>query len=163
MAFPEKCKFFRESDVRAAQNLPETRERKSGGRKMSKASKSLLLGLAILLATSAFAGNPFAANQGSVQLTSPVTVSGQAVPAGHYSVKWEGSGPNVQMSILKGNRVVATAPARVLDLTQSPSNDAAVLQSNPDGSKSLAEVRFSGKKYALAIGGDASTADSGSK
>jgi hypothetical protein len=123
--------------------------------KFANISKGLLLGLALLLATSAFA----AANQGSMQLQDPVTVSGKQLRAGDYSVKWDGNGPNVQLSILKGNKVVATTPARLIDLNEKSNNDAAVVQNNGDGSKSLAEIHFSGKKYALAIGSDSASMD----
>ena len=123
--------------------------------KFANTSKGLLLGLALLLATSAFA----AANQGSMQLQDPVTVSGKQLRAGDYSVKWDGNGPNVQLSILKGNKVVATTPARLIDLSEKSNNDAAVVQNNGDGSKSLAEIHFSGKKYALAIGSDSASMD----
>jgi len=109
--------------------------------KFANVSKGLLLGLALLLATSAFA----AANKGSMQLVDQVTVSGKQLPAGDYSVKWDGSGPNVELSILKGNKVVATTPARLIDLSQKTNSDAAVVQENGDGSKALTEIHFSGR------------------
>ena len=123
--------------------------------KFQSVSKSLLLGLALLLATSAFA----AANKGSLQLPDPVTVSGKQLSAGDYSVKWDGSGPNVELNILQGKKVVATTPARLIDLSQKPDNDAAVVKSNGDGSKSLTEIHFGGKKYALAIGSESANMD----
>jgi hypothetical protein len=115
--------------------------------KSSKISNSLVLGLALLLATIAFASN-----KGSLQLSEPVNVAGKQLPAGDYSVKWEGNGPNVELSILKGKAVVTKAPARLVDLSRTAGTDAAVTKVNSDGSKSLAEIRFSGKKQALAIG-----------
>ncbi|PYX77127.1 MAG: hypothetical protein DMG72_02860 [Acidobacteria bacterium] len=124
--------------------------------KRSTISKSLLLGMALLLATGAFA-----ANKGSLQVQDPVTVIGKQLPAGDYQLKWDGKGPNVELSILKGNKVVATVPARLVDINQSASSDAAVVRKNEDGSRSLSEIRFSGKKYALAIGEEAATADTG--
>ncbi len=124
--------------------------------KRSTISKSLLLGMALLLATGAFA-----ASKGSLQVQDPVTVSGKQLPAGDYQLKWDGKGPNVELSILKGNKVVATVPARLVDINQSASSDAAVVRKNEDGSRSLSEIRFSGKKYALAIGEEAATADTG--
>ena len=124
--------------------------------KLSTISKSLLLGMALLLATGAFA-----ANKGSLQVQDPVTVSGKQLPAGDYQLKWDGKGPNVELSILKGNKVVATVPARLVDINQSASSDATVVRKNEDGSRSLSEIRFSGKKYALAIGEEAATADTG--
>jgi len=123
--------------------------------KFANLSKGLLLGLALLLATSAFA----AVNKGSLQLLDPVTIGGKQLPAGDYSVKWDGNGPNVEVNILQRNKVVATTPARLIDLSQKPNNDAAVLTSSPDGSKSLTEIRFGGKNYALAIGTESASMD----
>jgi hypothetical protein len=123
--------------------------------KFANMYKGLLLGLALLLATSALA----AANKGSMQLLNPATVSGKQLPAGEYSVKWDGNGPNVELNILKDNKVVATTSARLIDLSQKPTSDAALVKSNDDGSRALTEIRFGGKKYALAIGQEAASMD----
>lgn len=123
--------------------------------KASKISKGLLLGLALLLATSVFA-----INKGSLQVSDPITVNGKQIGAGEYTVKWEGNGPDVELNILHGKNVVATVPARMVDLDRAPSRDSAVTVVNPDGHKSLNEIRFSGKKYALAIGAESAKAES---
>ena len=115
--------------------------------KFATVSKSLVLGLAVVLASSAFA-----ATKGNLQLTHPVTVNGTQLKAGDYKVQWEGSGPNVELSILQGKNVVAKVPARVVDLSAASRNDAAVTRKNDDGSSNLAGVRFEGKKVALEIG-----------
>src|SRR4029077_3947981 len=119
------------------------RERKRSAMSASKISKGLLLGLALLLATSGFA-----ANKGSLEVSDPVTVNGKQLAAGEYTVKWDGAGPNVELSIMKGKNVVATVPAHTLDLDQSPVRDSIVTSTNSDGHKSLSEIRFSGKKQA---------------
>jgi hypothetical protein len=124
--------------------------------KSSKLSKGLLLGLALLLATSAFA-----ANKGSLQVSDTVTVSGKQLARGEYTVKWEGNGPNVELNILQGKKVVATTPARLIDLNRSADGDSAVVRKNDDGSRTLAEIRFAGKKYALAVGNESAKAEAG--
>jgi hypothetical protein len=124
--------------------------------KALKISKGLLLGLALLLATSAFA-----ANKGNLQVSDPVTVNGKQIGAGDYTVKWDGNGPNVELNILHGKNVVATVPARMVDLDQTPNRDSAVTVLSPDGHKSLNEIRFSGRKYAFAIGSQTAQAESG--
>ena len=122
--------------------------------KVSRISKGLLLGLALLLATSAFA-----ANKGSVAVTDPVTVAGTQLAAGNYKLTWNGSGSSVQLNIMQGKNVVATVPARIVELERPAPSDSAVVSSNSDGSKSLSAIRFSGKKYALAIGQESAKAD----
>jgi hypothetical protein len=124
--------------------------------KSSKLSKGLLLGLALLLATSVFA-----ANKGSLQVSDAVTVSGKQLARGEYTVKWEGNGPNVELNILQGKKVVATTPARLIDLDRSADGDSAVVRKNDDGSRTLAEIRFAGKKYALAVGNESAKAEAG--
>jgi hypothetical protein len=125
--------------------------------KTAKMSKGLLLGLALLLATSAFASN-----KGSLAVTDPVSVGGKQLAAGDYKVSWEGNGPNVELSIMKGKNVVATVPAHMIELSSSASSDAAVVSHNSDGTQTLSEIRFSGKKYAFAIGGESARAETDS-
>ncbi len=126
--------------------------------KLSRISKGLLLGLALLLATSVFA-----ANKGSLAVTDPVTVAGKQLAAGEYKLTWDGSGSSVQLNIMQGKNVVATVPARMIELDRPANNSSAVVNSHTDGSKSLAEIRFSGKKYALAIGQESANAETVSK
>jgi hypothetical protein len=119
-----------------------------------KTSKSLFLGLALLLATSAFA-----ANKGSLTVQEPVMVNGTKLPAGDYKVQWEGTGPSVELSITQGKKVIAKVPAQIVNLEAPSSSDAAVVKKNGDGSKSLSEVRLSGKKFAIAVGEEAAKAE----
>jgi hypothetical protein len=122
---------------------------------VSKISKGLLLGLALLLATSGFA-----ANKGSLQVDNPVTINGKPLAAGEYTVKWDGAGPNVELNIMKGKNLVATVPARMLDLEQSPVRDSIITSVNSEGHKSVNEIRFSGKKYAFAVNAESAKAES---
>jgi hypothetical protein len=122
--------------------------------KASKISKGLLLGLTLLLATSLFA-----ANKGSLQVVDPLIVNGTQIAPGDYTVKWEGAGPTVELNILQGKNVIATVPARLVDLNHTPERNSAVTTVNSDGKKSLNEIRFSGRKYALAIGAETAKAE----
>jgi hypothetical protein len=115
--------------------------------KFATVSKSVVLGLAVMLASSAFA-----ATKGSLQLTNPVTVNGTTLKAGEYRLEWDGAGPNVELSILKGKNVVTKVPAHLVELQAPASDDAAVTRENGSGPNSLAGVRFHGKKTALELG-----------
>jgi hypothetical protein len=108
-------------------------------------SKSLVLGLALMLASSAFASD-----KGKLQIYNPVTVNGTTLKAGDYRLEWSGTG-TVELSILQGKKVLAKVPAHVVDLNYPSANDAAVV-TNSNGTKTLAGVRFEGKKYALELG-----------
>ncbi|MGA8190157.1 MAG: hypothetical protein WB776_19720, partial [Candidatus Sulfotelmatobacter sp.] len=109
-------------------------------------SRSLVLGLALLLTSSAFAGT-----KANLSINSPVTVNGTTLRPGDYKVQWEGSGPNVELSILQGKNVVAKTSAHLVELQTPAANDAAVTLKNDSGPNSLASIRFEGKKIALEL------------
>jgi len=115
--------------------------------KFATVSKSFLMGLALLLASSAFA-----ATKASLQLHNPTMVNGTKLQPGDYKLEWEGTGPSVEVSIKQGKNVVAKTQARVVDLPTAAVNSAAVTKTNDDGTKNLEGVRFEGKKYALELG-----------
>jgi hypothetical protein len=125
--------------------------------KFATVSKTLVMGMALLLASSAFA-----ANKGSLQLNNPTTVNGTQLKPGDYKVQWDGSGPNVELSIMQGKNVVAKVPAHVVTLDTASANDAAVTRKNDSGPNSLAGVRFQGKKFALELGEASDGMQSGS-
>jgi hypothetical protein len=125
--------------------------------KFATVSKSLVLGLALLFASSAFA-----ATKASLQLNNPVTVNGTTLKAGDYKVQWEGSGPNVELSILHGKDVVAKVPARVVELQAPAASDAAVTRKSDSGPNTLAGLRFEGKRFALELGEASDSMQSGS-
>ena len=133
--------------------------------KRSMISKSLLPGVALLLATAAFAADK---NKGSLQIPEEVSINGQGLPPGTYTVKWAAethtvklgdNDLNVDLSILQGNRVVASVPARMIGLQRSDSRDSVVERKNQDGSRSLLEIHFGGKKYAFALSGEQARTD----
>jgi hypothetical protein len=120
-------------------------------------SKSLVLGAALILASSAFA-----ATKASLSLSNPVVVNGTTLKAGDYKLQWDGSGPDVELSIMQGKTVLAKAPAHVVNLDNIAQNSAAVTKKSDDGTSTLAGVRFAGKKFALDLGGSTDNMQSGS-
>jgi hypothetical protein len=125
--------------------------------KFATVSKSVMLTLALVLASTAFA-----ASKGSLQLSSTTTINGTQVKPGEYKIEWEGSGPAVELSIKQGKNVIAKVPARVVDLNSVAVNDAAVVRVNGDGTSSLTGVRFQGKKFALELGESSEAMQAGS-
>ena len=94
----------------------------------------------------------FAASKANLTLNNPTSINGTSLKAGEYKLQWDGNGPNVEVSIMQGKKVVAKVPAKVVDLNQSSANDAALLKQNSDGTTTLAGARFQGKKFALELG-----------
>jgi hypothetical protein len=115
--------------------------------KFATICRSLIMGLVLLLASSAFAGT-----KANLTLLSSATVNGTQLKPGDYKLEWEGSGPDVDVSIMQGKKVLAKVPAKLVDLDAPAQNNAAVVKRNSDGTSSLAGARFQGKKVALEVG-----------
>jgi hypothetical protein len=125
--------------------------------KFATVSKSLVLGLAVLLASSAFA-----ATKANLHLNDSTTVNGVKLKPGDYKLEWDGTGPDVQVNIMQGKTVLAKAPAKVVDLQSPAQNNAAVVIKNNDGTTALSGARFEGKKFALEIGDNGEGMQAGS-
>ncbi len=117
-------------------------------------AKTLVLALAVLFATSAFASN-----KGSLHLQEAAQVSGQQLAPGDYQLRWDDTGPNVELSVMQGRKEVAKTSAKVVELDKKSDFDSAVVDRS-SGTPSVSQVRFAGKKYALAIGGGETTSAS---
>jgi hypothetical protein len=126
--------------------------------KLSTICKNLAPGRSLLLATSAFAENNV--NKGSFDVFEPLTVSGHQLAPGQYKLTWDGTGSRVELMILSQGKLVATVPARLIELGQAGRENATESQKNDDGSQSLTQIDFAGKKYALAFGVESAATDS---
>jgi hypothetical protein len=125
--------------------------------KFATVSKSLLMGLALLLASSAFA-----ATKASLTLQDPTTINGAKLKAGEYKLQWDGSGPNVEVSIIQGRTVLTKVPAKIVDLNSPAQSNAAIVTRHDDGSSTLAGARFEGKRFALELGDSSDGMQAGS-
>ena len=114
--------------------------------KLNHLAKTVVLGLAVLLASSAFASN-----KGSLQVREAVEVNGQQLAPGDYQLRWDGTGANVEVSFMQGKKEVAKASAKVVALDKASNYDSAVVD-HSSGKASVSEIRFAGKKCVLAIG-----------
>jgi hypothetical protein len=123
--------------------------------KLSTTCKNLLPGLALLVATSAFAANNV--NKGSFEVFEPITVGGHQLAPGQYKLTWDGTGSSVELMILSHRKLVATVPAQLVELSQDGQNNATESRKNDDGRQSLTRIDFAGKKYALAFGDQSAT------
>jgi hypothetical protein len=112
---------------------------------LNNLAKTVVLGLAVLLATSAFASN-----KGSLQVRETVEVNGQQLTPGDYQVRWDGTGSTVEVSFMQGKKEVAKTTAKIVALDKPYGFDSTVVD-HEGGKATISEVRFSGKKFVLAI------------
>lgn len=127
--------------------------------RFSQFCKLMTLSTALLLAATAFAGsNP---HKGSIALSDAVQVNGKQLPAGEYTVVWDGDGPNVNVRFLRDGKEMASTSATVSSLEQKATQDAAEVHSAGEA-REITAVRFAGKKIQLDISSTASEAKANS-
>jgi hypothetical protein len=111
--------------------------------------KGVLVAVALLVSTSLWAES-----KGPLELQHPTAVGEKTLASGNYIVRWEGTGDQVELKIYKGKNVVASVPARVIQLDSRAGDNSAVVNQGSNGALSLSEIRFGGKKFALRINGE---------
>jgi hypothetical protein len=129
--------------------------------KLSTILRITLPGMALLLTTGAFAANQ--ANKVSLNLYEPVTVSEHRLAPGQYELRWNGAGPNIDLSIVSQGKIVATVPARLIEVGGKSRDNATMERKNDDGTESLTQINFAGKHYALAFDNEAAMSESTSQ
>jgi hypothetical protein len=76
-------------------------------------------------------------NEGKFTLVDSVQVGSTQLKAGDYKVIWDGTGPDLQVKIVQGKNVVATAVAKLVD--ESFAQDSVTVD---DSNKALQEILF---------------------
>ena len=119
-------------------------------------SRAIFATLVLAFAASAFAASD--SHKSSFQISAATQVNGTTLPAGEYTAQWEGSGPTVQVNIMQGRKVVATAPAQVVTLDSKASDTQAEVLNGSKGERQLKVLQFAGKKFSLQLGSESAKA-----
>ena len=114
--------------------------------RLAKLTRVLVPVLVLALTATAFAGASGSAN---IKLFGAAQLNGKSLAAGEYKVKWETNSPEANVTFLQGKKELATARAKLVDRNQASRENAVVTRANPDGSETIIEIRFEGKKSVL--------------
>src|SRR5437016_14407213 len=104
---------------------------------MFKMFNKLLPGLVLLLATAVFA-----ANKASCNVAEAVTVNGHRLAPGEYQFQWDGTGPNIDLSILSKGKLIATVPARLVEQSQAGDKNTMRRRGYDEGSRTPSHTYF---------------------
>jgi len=115
--------------------------------KLSKKSITLF-GAALLFAKTALAGDT---NKGTLNVSDDVRVEGQTLKPGKYTVEWNGTGPNVQVTISRGKNTVVTFPAHLTEEGAKNQQPAYGSATQPDGTRALTTIYIAGTNAVLQV------------
>ena len=93
------------------------------------------------------------ANSGKFSLQQSAKVGSTVLPPGQYKAEWTGNGSDLNISIIKDGKTVATTTGTLKQLQSKAPYSAVTLKTLPDNSASLGEIDFSNRTDALVFGG----------
>ena len=101
----------------------------------------------VLLLAAAIPG--LAENSRNVTLRYGAVLSGTNLSAGQYNIRWQTHSPEATVQFVQHHKVLLTAEGRVEARNKSYDRNEVVYYTAPDGSLSLAEIRFAGSSNVL--------------
>ena len=108
----------------------------------------LLIVFALGLAFSASANN-----SKTLSFRTEVTLNGSKLPTGFYEISWVTHSPEATVTFVKAGQVMMTAMGKFVNRDTKYNADAVVYTNNADGTHTLLEIRFAGRKQALVFTG----------
>ena len=105
--------------------------------------------MAILMTASLWAA---AANSRTLSFRTAVTLNGAEMKPGFYVVEWVSHSPEATVTFRRNGQMVAMAPGKWVEREMKSQADVVVYTNNADGTHTLTEVRFAGRKQVLVFG-----------
>jgi hypothetical protein len=110
-----------------------------------------------VMTTILLASTLFAEEEGRFELLSPVEVRGKQLSAGEYELRWNGTGPYLDLEILRNGNLLVSVPATISPIKHPSLYNSAVLRNNPNGTKTLFRIVLARKNLAIDIGDSPTT------
>jgi hypothetical protein len=101
----------------------------------------------VLLLASGYPG--FAKNSRTIAFTHDVVLSGTALPAGQYVVRWEARSPRTTVEFARGKKTVLSTECRLEDRGKKSPSNTVVYDTASDGTSTISEIRFAGSSEVL--------------
>ena len=104
----------------------------------------------MVLAVCLMAGAPlFAKDSLMVKLYQSLAVNGTQLAPGEYRISWEAQGTGITVTFAKGKKIIATAPAKVVDGAQKFSNYQVAHEEDGKGTEKLMKIHLGGTNQSL--------------
>ena len=113
---------------------------------LNSLAKTVVLGLAVLLASSAFASSKV-----TLQVREAFEVNGQQLPLANINCDGRARDRTSKSASCRARKKSQNS-GKIVELNKAYDYDSAIVD-HAGGKATVSEVRFAGKKYALAIGG----------
>ncbi len=104
--------------------------------------KRFLLTFALVLCVLPLSALARTKQSASINLTDPVVISGTDLRPGEYTVRWNGTGSQVQVEFLQGKKELVSLPAKLINQHNNMS-PAITVRSMTGGTETISEIDLS--------------------
>src|SRR5438552_3511162 len=119
-----------------------------------KARRTYATLIATLLAVGSVGSTPSLARDSRyLKVAYSAVLNGKEIPAGEYRVSWKTHSPEATIAFARGGEVMLTVEGRWTDRQVRYERNTVVYNLNPDGSRTILEIRFAGLRSVLVFGG----------
>ena len=94
----------------------------------------------------------YAKDSQKMTLASPAMLGNNKFDAGSYKVTWEAAASDSAVTFKQGKKVIATAQGKLVKRDVAYDRNSVVYTQNPDGSRTIQEIRFAGSDQVLVFG-----------
>jgi hypothetical protein len=120
-----------------------------------KARRTYATLIATLLAVGSVGSAPSLARDSRyLKVAYSAVLSGKEIPAGEYRVSWKAHSPEATIAFARGGEVMLTVEGRWTDRQVRYERNMIVYNLNPDGSRTILEIRFAGLRSVLVFAGE---------
>ncbi|MGH9556097.1 MAG: hypothetical protein ACRD2Y_09785 [Terriglobales bacterium] len=103
--------------------------------------------IALTLSLGAAAGN----GKATITIADGVSLNGKTLAAGEYKVKWERRSAEADVTFSQGKQAITTVRGKFVEREKPSPYTAVVTKPNGDGTRTITELRFEGKKEVLVL------------
>jgi hypothetical protein len=107
-----------------------------------------LFGAALICGSAVLAGE---VNKVNITTDQALNVQGKTINPGSYKAEWQGTGPDVQVTLKQGKNTVATFPAHLQEQQNKNNVDAYGTMPGPNGTRELSAIYVGGRHDVLQI------------
>ena len=112
---------------------------------------SIVRGLAVMIALTFSLSAAADGGKTTIKLFQNASLNGKTLAAGEYKVKWERHSVGADVTFAQGKKEIATVRGKFVEREQPSPYTAVVTKPNGDGTETITELRFEGKKEVLVL------------
>ena len=112
---------------------------------------SIVRVLAVIIALTLTVSASAVGGKTTIKLSNSASLNGKTLAAGEYKVKWQRHSAEADVTFSQGKKEITTVRGKFVERERPSPYNAVITKLNGDGTQTITELRFQGKKEALVL------------